>query len=174
MISWSSSLASSTPATSPKVIFFPCAEVNLARDFPKDIANSEFLSSNDRTNSAHRWGHKWYKPGRLVREEEIGSLRVNHYYTKSLSEHLQRQNTSRGRPRSVEGFFEKNDLDSYSINNVTAKPNADGSYTIQFGGCTRQTDNCLVTPPGWNYSVRMYRPGQAILDGSWKFPQPAQ
>lgn len=69
------------------------------------------------------------------------------------------------------GFFEKNDLDSYSINNVTAKPNTDGSYTIQFGGCTRQTDNCLVTPAGWNYSVRMYRPGQAILDGTWKFPR---
>jgi hypothetical protein len=72
----------------------------------------------------------------------------------------------------AKGFFAKNELDSYSINNVTAKPNADGSYTIQFGGCTRDTVNCLVTPAGWNYVVRMYRPRQAILDGSWKFPQP--
>jgi hypothetical protein len=73
---------------------------------------------------------------------------------------------------NAKGFFEKNDLDSYSINNVTAKPNADGSYTIRFGGCTRETANCLVLPPGWNYVVRMYRPRQQILDGSWKFPEP--
>jgi hypothetical protein len=69
------------------------------------------------------------------------------------------------------GFFAKNDLDSYSINNVTAKPSADGSYTIQFGGCTKDTINCLVTPPGWSYVVRMYRPHPEIIDGSWKFPQ---
>ena len=69
------------------------------------------------------------------------------------------------------GFLEKNDLNSYSVNNVTATPNADSSYTIQFGGCTRQSVNCLVTPPDWNYSVRMYRPREAILDGSWEFPQ---
>jgi hypothetical protein len=69
------------------------------------------------------------------------------------------------------GFLVKNDLDSYSINNVTATPSADGSYTIQFGGCTQDTVNCLVTPPDWNYTVRMYRPREAILDGSWAFPQ---
>jgi hypothetical protein len=23
---------------------------------------------------------------------------------------------------------------------------------------------------GWNYIVRLYRPGPAILDGSWTFP----
>ena len=69
------------------------------------------------------------------------------------------------------GFLVKNDLDSYSINNVTATPSADGSYTIQFGGCTQDTVNCLVTPPDWSYTVRMYRPREAILDGSWAFPQ---
>jgi len=25
--------------------------------------------------------------------------------------------------------------------------------------------------PGWNYLVRLYRPRQEILDGTWKFPQ---
>jgi para-nitrobenzyl esterase len=25
--------------------------------------------------------------------------------------------------------------------------------------------------PGWNYTVRMYRPRKAILDGTWKFPE---
>jgi para-nitrobenzyl esterase len=69
------------------------------------------------------------------------------------------------------GYFEKNDLDSYSINNLTAKPSADGSYTIQFGGCTKDTPNCLVTPAGWNYAARQYRPRKSILDGTWKFPE---
>lgn len=72
---------------------------------------------------------------------------------------------------NAKGFMAKNALDSYSLNNVTAKPNADGSYTVQFGGCTKDTPNCLVTPPGWNYTVRLYRPRQEILDGSWTFPE---
>ncbi len=25
---------------------------------------------------------------------------------------------------------------------------------------------------GWNYTVRLYRPREDILDGSWKFPEP--
>jgi para-nitrobenzyl esterase len=70
------------------------------------------------------------------------------------------------------GFFVKNKLDSYSLNNLTAKPNDDGSFTIQFGGCAAKTENCLVTPRGWNYLVRMYRPRKTVLDGTWQFPQP--
>ena len=31
------------------------------------------------------------------------------------------------------GFFEKNDFGAYSLNGSTAKPNADGSFTVQFG-----------------------------------------
>lgn len=73
---------------------------------------------------------------------------------------------------NAQGFFEPNSLNSYSINNITAKPNQDGSYTLQFGGCTAKSVNCLVTPAGWNYIVRLYRPRAAILDGSWTFPQP--
>ncbi len=33
-----------------------------------------------------------------------------------------------------DGYFQKNARNAYSVNNVTAKPNADGSVTIQFGG----------------------------------------
>ena len=69
------------------------------------------------------------------------------------------------------GYFAKNDLDSYSLNSLTAKPGPDGSYTIQFGDCTKATVNCLVTPAGWNYAVRQYRPRKSILDGTWKFPE---
>ena len=67
-------------------------------------------------------------------------------------------------------YFEKNDLNSYSISSVTAKPNPDGSYTIQFGGCTKGKVNCLVIPPKWSYQVRQYRPRKAIIDGTWVFP----
>lgn len=72
---------------------------------------------------------------------------------------------------NAKGYFEKNALDSYSLNNLTATPNADGSFTIQFGGCAKDTPNCLVTPASWNYVVRQYRPRKEILDGTWKFPE---
>ncbi|MEJ8821039.1 DUF1254 domain-containing protein [Variovorax humicola] len=70
-----------------------------------------------------------------------------------------------------EGYFEKNALGAYSLNNLTAKANADGSFTVQFGNCDAATPNCLPIMPGWNYTVRMYQPRQAILDGTWKVPQ---
>ena len=68
------------------------------------------------------------------------------------------------------GFFEKNARNAYTVNNVTAKPNADGSVTIHFGGDTTAT-NYLSIMAGWNYTVRMYRPRKALLDGTWKFPE---
>lgn len=71
----------------------------------------------------------------------------------------------------AKGYFEKNDLGAYSVNNLTARPNTDGSITVQFGGCATSTPNCLPIMPGWNYMVRMYRPGKTILDGSWQFPE---
>jgi hypothetical protein len=52
---------------------------------------------------------------------------------------------------NAEGFFVKNDLDAYSLNNLTMKSNPDGSSTVQFGGCQKSTANCLPTMPGWNY-----------------------
>ena len=71
-----------------------------------------------------------------------------------------------------QGYFQKNDLHAYSLNNLTAKPNSDGSYTLRFGGCTASTENCLPIMEGWNYSVRMYEPSQQIIDGDWVFPGP--
>lgn len=71
-----------------------------------------------------------------------------------------------------QGYFQQNDLNAYSLNNLTAKPNKDGSYTIRFGGCTASTENCLPIMEGWNYSVRMYQPSQQIIDGKWTFPGP--
>jgi hypothetical protein len=72
---------------------------------------------------------------------------------------------------SSEGFFEKNDKDRYAVNDRTAKPNDDGSYTVNFGGCDDDGRvNCLPIMKGWNYIVRLYQPREEIIDGSWTFP----
>jgi hypothetical protein len=72
---------------------------------------------------------------------------------------------------NAEGFFEKNAQSAYSVNNITGKKGADGSITIQFGGCNREAPNCLPVTKGWNYVARMYRPRAEILSGKWKFPE---
>ena len=73
---------------------------------------------------------------------------------------------------NADGYFQKNPLDAYALNNVTAAKDADGSIAIQFGGCDGTVPNCLPTMPGWNFTVRLYRPRKEILDGSWVFPDP--
>lgn len=71
----------------------------------------------------------------------------------------------------AQGFYEKNQYDAYTINNITAKKADDGSVSIQFGGCDGKIANCLPVVDGWNYTVRLYRPRKEILDGSWHFPE---
>jgi hypothetical protein len=71
----------------------------------------------------------------------------------------------------ADGYFHKNDQNSYALNGTTAKKDADGSITIQFGGCDGKAANCIPITPDWNYWVRFYRPRQEILDGTWKFPE---
>ena len=73
---------------------------------------------------------------------------------------------------NAEGYYEKNPYNAYSLNNITAKKNADGSIAIQFGGCDGKIPNCLPIMKGWNYTVRLYRPRAEILNGKWKFPEP--
>jgi hypothetical protein len=68
-----------------------------------------------------------------------------------------------------QGFFEPNEYNAYSVNNLTAKAGEDGSYTIHFGGDPNK-NNFLPTTDGWNYVVRMYRPREEITSGSWTFP----
>jgi hypothetical protein len=71
---------------------------------------------------------------------------------------------------TADGFFQPNALNAYSINSVTGRKGADGAITIQFGDCARDTPNCLPVTRGWNYMVRLYRPRQEILNGTWSFP----
>jgi len=71
------------------------------------------------------------------------------------------------------GYFQANQENAYSVNNLTAKKGADGAVTIQFGGAPPGgAVNHLPITPGWNYTVRLYRPRAEILDGTWKFPEP--
>jgi hypothetical protein len=69
------------------------------------------------------------------------------------------------------GYFEKNAYNAYSVNNITAKKGSDGTVAIQFGGCDGKIPNCLPIMPGWNYTVRLYRPRPEILNGKWHFPE---
>jgi para-nitrobenzyl esterase len=71
---------------------------------------------------------------------------------------------------NAKGYMEENDLGRYSLNNLTAKPNADGSFAIHFGG-DKTAANHLPIPPGWNYTVRLYRPRKEVIKGTWKFPE---
>lgn len=68
-----------------------------------------------------------------------------------------------------DGFFEAPDA-AASLNNLTAKPDKDGSVTVRFGGDPKAA-NYLRIMPGWNYIVRLYRPGEDILSGKWTFPK---
>jgi hypothetical protein len=69
------------------------------------------------------------------------------------------------------GHFRKNPYNAYSFNSLTAKKSADGSVSIQFGGCDGKIPNCLPTVKDWNYMVRLYRPRDELLNGKWKFPE---
>ena len=71
---------------------------------------------------------------------------------------------------NAKGYLETNHYDAYSVNNITAKKNVDGSVAVQFGGCDGKIPNCLPTMPGWNYMVRLFRPRTEVLNGTWKFP----
>jgi hypothetical protein len=72
---------------------------------------------------------------------------------------------------NAEGYFQKNAADAYSLNNLTARKNEDGSVTVHFGGGDAHTANYLPIVKGWNYMVRLYRPRREILNGSWTFPE---
>ncbi len=72
---------------------------------------------------------------------------------------------------NAKGFFEPNDRNAYNINSVTGAKDKDGSMTVHLGGCEDGRVNCLPIMEGWNYTVRLYRPQQQILDGKWAFPK---
>lgn len=72
---------------------------------------------------------------------------------------------------NAKGYFEPNAQNAYSLNNITAKKDADGSVTVQFGGDRSKAPNSIPITPGWNYLVRLYRPRKEVLNGKWAFPE---
>jgi len=68
-----------------------------------------------------------------------------------------------------DGYFQENEYNVYSVNNIAGTPNSDGSFTVHLGG-DPQSVNYIPITEGWNYVVRMYQPRDEILDGSWRFP----
>ena len=72
---------------------------------------------------------------------------------------------------NAQGYFERNNLNAYTLNNITAKKAADGSVTVQFGGCEEGIPNCLPIMKGWNYMVRLYRPRPEVFSETWTFPR---
>ncbi len=73
---------------------------------------------------------------------------------------------------NADGFFEQNEYDAYSLNDITAAKDADGAVTIRFGTEPGDAPNFLPITEGWNYIVRLYRPRPEVLDGTWTFPSP--
>jgi hypothetical protein len=94
--------------------------------------------------------------GRTVYKLSVGNVPVDGFWSLTVY--------------NSDGYFERNEYDSYSVNSITAKKNIEGLVTIQFGGCNGNIPNCLPIANGWNYTVRLFRPRPEILNGAWKFP----
>ena len=70
---------------------------------------------------------------------------------------------------NADGYVEPNERGAYSVNNITAARNEDGSVTVRFGGDGDPERNSLPIVEGWNHLVRLYRPRPEIIDGTWTF-----
>jgi hypothetical protein len=59
------------------------------------------------------------------------------------------------------------------INSSNAKLNADGTFTVYYGSkeICGDVPNRLDVTEGWNFLMRVYRPGPSVLDGSYTLPE---
>ena len=67
--------------------------------------------------------------------------------------------------------FMKSDNNIVNDRNVTL--NADGTVTVYFGSealCGEQPNRVDITD-GWNFLMRVYRPGKSVLDRSYELPE---
>ncbi len=69
-----------------------------------------------------------------------------------------------------DGYLFKSKHGLPSVNSTTAKANADGSYTIHFGMCEKNTNNCLGITDGWNGILRLYEPKEEVINHTWVAP----
>lgn len=59
------------------------------------------------------------------------------------------------------------------VNSSTVQLNADGTFTVYFGSAETCGDvpNRLDVTEGWNFLMRIYRPGKSVLEGAYKLPE---
>jgi hypothetical protein len=62
------------------------------------------LNDNKRCLSSYKWTCLWFFGGKFYKPDPLKSLRINHYYTKSKEEYLNRQNIAYERKVSEENF----------------------------------------------------------------------
>jgi hypothetical protein len=76
---------------------------------------------------------------------------------------------------STTGRLHPNEHDRYHINNTTAVPNADGTFTFHFKlSCKDADQNCLEVPAGpFDVAARYYLPEPEIMSGEWTMPLPS-
>jgi hypothetical protein len=61
--------------------------------------------------------------------------------------------------------LEPNRYNAYSENNTTAKKMRMARSLFSFGSCDGKIPYYLPTMPGWNYTVRFFRPRAEALNG---------
>ncbi len=74
----------------------------------KEMANGERLSGNHVGRGPHIWSYRLHRRGTLVSPEQVETLRINHYFTKSFEEFQIRQNTTHSRHQTREQFEDRN------------------------------------------------------------------
>lgn len=59
------------------------------------------------------------------------------------------------------------------VNSSSVQLNADGTFTVFYGSQELCGDvpNRLDVTAGWNFLMRVYRPGPSVLDGSYRLPE---
>jgi len=68
--------------------------------------------------------------------------------------------------------YMQSDNNIVNSSNVMPKPNPDGTFTVYFGSqenCGNVSNRVDVTE-GWNFAMRIYRPGESVLNGTYKLP----
>jgi hypothetical protein len=68
-----------------------------------------------------------------------------------------------------DGFMKS---DNNIVNSSNVKLSADGTFTVYFGAAEAcgEVPNRLDTAEGWNFLMRIYRPGKSVLEGAYKLP----
>jgi hypothetical protein len=69
-----------------------------------------------------------------------------------------------------DGFMKSDDN---IVNSSNVKLNADGTFDVCFGSreACGEVPNRLDVTEGWNFLMRIYRPGRSVLEGAYKLPE---